>query len=58
MQRNARACARLWATLHNVRYVTFLSLRWAFMPHHIVDGVKKILEDTTQKYVPVHEIMV
>jgi 2-oxoglutarate ferredoxin oxidoreductase subunit alpha len=29
-----------------------------FMPHHIVDGVKKILADTTQKYVPVHEIMV
>src|SRR5499426_3660837 len=29
-----------------------------FMPHHIVDGVKKILAGTTQKYVPVHEIMV
>jgi 2-oxoglutarate ferredoxin oxidoreductase subunit alpha len=29
-----------------------------FMPHHIVDGVKAILAGTTQKYVPVHEIMV
>ncbi len=29
-----------------------------FMPHHIVDGVKAILSGTTQKYVPVHEIMV
>ena len=29
-----------------------------FMPHHIVDGVKKILAGTTQNYVPVHEIMV
>jgi 2-oxoglutarate ferredoxin oxidoreductase subunit alpha len=29
-----------------------------FMPHHIVDGVKKILAGTTQKYVPVHEIVV
>jgi len=29
-----------------------------FMPHHIVDGVKKILAGQTQKYVPVHEIMV
>ena len=29
-----------------------------FMPHHIVDGVKEILAGTTQKYVPVHEIMV
>jgi len=28
------------------------------MPHHIVDGVKAILAGTTQKYVPVHEIMV
>lgn len=29
-----------------------------FMPHHIVDGVKKILAGETEKYVPVHEIMV
>src|SRR5216117_2149538 len=29
-----------------------------FMPHHIVDGVKAILAGTTQKYVPIHEIMV
>jgi 2-oxoglutarate ferredoxin oxidoreductase subunit alpha len=29
-----------------------------FMPHHIVDGIKAILAGTTQKYVPVHEIMV
>ena len=29
-----------------------------FMPHHIVDGVKKILAGETGKYVPVHEIMV
>ena len=29
-----------------------------FMPHHIVEGVKAILAGTTQKYVPVHEIMV
>ncbi|MBI4490807.1 MAG: 2-oxoacid:acceptor oxidoreductase subunit alpha [Deltaproteobacteria bacterium] len=29
-----------------------------FMPHHIVDGVKKILAGTTKNYVPVHEIMV
>jgi 2-oxoglutarate ferredoxin oxidoreductase subunit alpha len=29
-----------------------------FMPHHIVDGVKKILAGTTKQYVPVHEIMV
>jgi 2-oxoglutarate ferredoxin oxidoreductase subunit alpha len=29
-----------------------------FMPHHIVDGVKAMLAGTTQKYVPVHEIMV
>jgi 2-oxoglutarate ferredoxin oxidoreductase subunit alpha len=29
-----------------------------FMPHHIADGVKAILAGTTQKYVPVHEIMV
>jgi 2-oxoglutarate ferredoxin oxidoreductase subunit alpha len=29
-----------------------------FMPHHIVDGVKKILAGQTQQYVPVHEIMV
>jgi 2-oxoglutarate ferredoxin oxidoreductase subunit alpha len=29
-----------------------------FMPHHVVDGVKAILSGTTQKYVPVHEIMV
>ena len=29
-----------------------------FMPHHIADGVKAILAGATQKYVPVHEIMV
>ena len=29
-----------------------------FMPHHIVDGVRKILAGDTEKYVPVHEIMV
>src|SRR5918996_1325246 len=29
-----------------------------FMPHHIVNGVKAILAGTTEKYVPVHEIMV
>jgi 2-oxoglutarate ferredoxin oxidoreductase subunit alpha len=29
-----------------------------FMPHHIVDGVKKIVAGETEKYVPVHEIMV
>lgn len=29
-----------------------------FMPHHIVDGVKAIAAGATQKYVPVHEIMV
>ena len=29
-----------------------------FMPHHIVDGVKAILAGTSQKYVPVHEVMV
>lgn len=29
-----------------------------FLPHHVVDGVKKILAGTTGKYVPVHEIMV
>jgi len=29
-----------------------------FLPHHIVDGVKAILTGTTQRYVPVHEIMV
>jgi 2-oxoglutarate ferredoxin oxidoreductase subunit alpha len=29
-----------------------------FMPHHIVDGVKAVLAGTTQKYVPIHEIMV
>ncbi|MCZ6626240.1 MAG: 2-oxoacid:acceptor oxidoreductase subunit alpha [Deltaproteobacteria bacterium] len=29
-----------------------------FMPHHIVDGVRKILAGDTDKYVPVHEIMV
>jgi len=29
-----------------------------FMPHHIVDGVKKILARETEKYVPVHEITV
>jgi 2-oxoglutarate ferredoxin oxidoreductase subunit alpha len=29
-----------------------------FLPHHIVDGVKRILAGETEKYVPVHEIMV
>ncbi|MBI2989501.1 MAG: 2-oxoacid:acceptor oxidoreductase subunit alpha [Deltaproteobacteria bacterium] len=29
-----------------------------FLPHHIVDGVKKIVAGETEKYVPVHEIMV
>jgi 2-oxoglutarate/2-oxoacid ferredoxin oxidoreductase subunit alpha len=29
-----------------------------FMPHHIVEGVKEILAKKTQRYVPVHEIMV
>jgi len=29
-----------------------------FMPHHIVDGVKAILEGATKLYVPVHEIQV
>jgi 2-oxoglutarate ferredoxin oxidoreductase subunit alpha len=29
-----------------------------FMPHHIVDGVKAILAGASQKYVPVHEVMV
>ena len=29
-----------------------------FMPHHIVDGVRKILAAETKKYVPVHEINV
>lgn len=29
-----------------------------FMPHHIVDGVKKILAGESRKYVPVHEVMV
>lgn len=29
-----------------------------FMPHHIVDGVKAILAGTSEKYVPVHEILV
>lgn len=29
-----------------------------FMPHHIVDGVKKILAGESQTYVPVHEITV
>ena len=29
-----------------------------FMPHHIVDGVKEILAKKTQRYVPLHEIMV
>ena len=29
-----------------------------FMPHHVVDGVKKILAGKTEKYVPVHEVMV
>ncbi|MFQ5681632.1 MAG: 2-oxoacid:acceptor oxidoreductase subunit alpha [Candidatus Binatia bacterium] len=29
-----------------------------FMPHHIVEGVKKVLAGGTEKYVPVHEITV
>ncbi|MBS60474.1 MAG: 2-oxoacid:acceptor oxidoreductase subunit alpha [Anaerolineaceae bacterium] len=29
-----------------------------FMPHHIVDGIKAILEDQTDLYVPTHEMMV
>ncbi len=29
-----------------------------FMPHHIVDGVRKILEGKTDRYVPVHELTV
>jgi len=29
-----------------------------FMPHHIVDGVNAILAGASQKYVPVHEVMV
>lgn len=29
-----------------------------FLPHHIADGVKKIVAGETEKYVPVHEIMV
>jgi 2-oxoglutarate ferredoxin oxidoreductase subunit alpha len=29
-----------------------------FLPHHVVDGVKKILAGETTKYVPVHEIRV
>ena len=29
-----------------------------FMPHHIVDGVRKILAGETEKYVPAHEIVV
>jgi len=29
-----------------------------FMPHHIVDGVKKILAKETERYVPRHEILV
>jgi 2-oxoglutarate ferredoxin oxidoreductase subunit alpha len=29
-----------------------------FMPHHIVEGVKKILAGETPKYVPVHEVAV
>lgn len=29
-----------------------------FMPHHIMDGVKKITAGTTTSYVPVHEILV
>jgi 2-oxoglutarate ferredoxin oxidoreductase subunit alpha len=29
-----------------------------FMPHHIVDGVKKMLASAAAKYVPVHEIQV
>src|SRR5438552_7716852 len=29
-----------------------------FLPHHVADGVKKILVGRTKKYVPVHEIRV
>jgi 2-oxoglutarate/2-oxoacid ferredoxin oxidoreductase subunit alpha len=29
-----------------------------FMPHHIVEGAKEILAKKTQRYVPLHEIMV
>jgi 2-oxoglutarate ferredoxin oxidoreductase subunit alpha len=29
-----------------------------FLPHHVADGVKKILAGETKKYVPVHEIRV
>ncbi len=29
-----------------------------FMPHHIIDGIKAILEDQTDLYVPTHEMMV
>jgi 2-oxoglutarate ferredoxin oxidoreductase subunit alpha len=29
-----------------------------FMPHHIVDGVKAVLANTTKQYVPAHEILV
>ena len=29
-----------------------------FMPHHIVDGARKSLAGGTEKYVPIHEIMV
>lgn len=29
-----------------------------FLPHHVVDGVKNVLAGETEKYVPIHEIMV
>ncbi len=29
-----------------------------FMPHHVVEGVRKVLAGKTKKYVPVHEIRV
>src|SRR5207253_9773213 len=29
-----------------------------FMPHHLVDGVRAILSDSTTLYVPVHELQV
>jgi 2-oxoglutarate ferredoxin oxidoreductase subunit alpha len=29
-----------------------------FMPHHIVDGVQEIIAGKTDRYVPVHELMV
>ena len=29
-----------------------------FMPHHVVNGVEKILAGKTTRYVPVHEIRV